>query len=135
MGSIQEKLERLNATKAELKQALAEKGQSVGDVFSTYPAAVRAIATGTTGAVIILRYQRSQSIALEKIDACYPKAFTRDRTDGGVDLMEMEAVRPVSEEDIRDNLWVSFMDSDGETKYGLITNQETVYGDVYQIAG
>lgn len=41
-----DKLELLQATKANLKAALAEKGQTVGDVFSTYPAAVRAIETG-----------------------------------------------------------------------------------------
>lgn len=41
-----DKLAKLNATKADLKAALAEKGQTVGDVFSTYPAAVRAIETG-----------------------------------------------------------------------------------------
>lgn len=41
-----DKLALLEATKADLKAALAEKGQTVGDVFSTYPAAVRAIETG-----------------------------------------------------------------------------------------
>lgn len=41
-----DKLALLQATKADLKAALAEKGQTVGDVFSTYPAAVRAIETG-----------------------------------------------------------------------------------------
>ena len=41
-----DKLAKLNATKADLKAALAEKGQTVGDVFSTYPAAVRAIESG-----------------------------------------------------------------------------------------
>lgn len=41
-----DKLALLGATKADLKAALAEKGQTVGDVFSTYPAAVRAIETG-----------------------------------------------------------------------------------------
>lgn len=41
-----DKLALLEDTKADLKAALAEKGQTVGDVFSTYPAAVRAIETG-----------------------------------------------------------------------------------------
>lgn len=41
-----EKLEVVDSTKADLKTVLAEKGQSVNDVFSTYPAAVRAIKTG-----------------------------------------------------------------------------------------
>ena len=46
MGTIADKLAKLNATKADLKAALAEKGQTVGEVFSAYPAAVRAIETG-----------------------------------------------------------------------------------------
>lgn len=46
MGTIADKLAKLNTTKEELKAALAEKGQTVGEVFSTYPAAVRAIETG-----------------------------------------------------------------------------------------
>lgn len=47
-----DKLALLQATKANLKAALAEKGQTVGDVFSTYPAAVRAIGTGGSGIAI-----------------------------------------------------------------------------------
>lgn len=31
-----DKLEKLNATKADLKAALAEKGQTVGDVYSVH---------------------------------------------------------------------------------------------------
>lgn len=46
-----DKLAKLAATKADLKAALAEKGQTVGDVFSTYPAAVRAISAGSGGYV------------------------------------------------------------------------------------
>lgn len=46
-----DKLAKLNATKADLKAALAEKGQTVGDVFSEYPAAVRAISGGGTVAL------------------------------------------------------------------------------------
>lgn len=45
-----DKLALLEATKANLKAALAEKGQTVGDVFSTYPAAVLAIETGGVNA-------------------------------------------------------------------------------------
>ena len=44
--SIQSEIDRLMGIKADLKSALAEKGQTVGDVFSTYPAAVRAIESG-----------------------------------------------------------------------------------------
>lgn len=46
MGTIADKLAKLNTTKEELKAALAEKGQTVGEVFSAYPAAVRAIGAG-----------------------------------------------------------------------------------------
>lgn len=49
-----DKLALLQATKANLKAALAEKGQTVGDVFSTYPAAVRAIETGGGTATVSL---------------------------------------------------------------------------------
>ena len=52
MGTIAEKLENLTAIKSDLKAALAEKGQTVGEVFSTYPDAVRAIETGNKVAYI-----------------------------------------------------------------------------------
>ena len=35
MGTIADKLAKLNTTKEELKAALAEKGQTVVDVYST----------------------------------------------------------------------------------------------------
>lgn len=53
-----DKLAKLAATKADLKSALAEKGQTVGDVFSAYPAAVRAIESGgelVTGTITVGR--------------------------------------------------------------------------------
>ena len=43
--SIQSEIDRLMGIKADLKSALAEKGQTVGDEFSAYPAAVRAVET------------------------------------------------------------------------------------------
>lgn len=46
MGTTADKFNKLAQTKADLKAALAEKGQTVGDVFADYPAAVRAIETG-----------------------------------------------------------------------------------------
>lgn len=46
MGTTADKLAKLAATKAELRQAILEKGQNAGEVFSEYPAAVRAIETG-----------------------------------------------------------------------------------------
>lgn len=45
-GTSADKLAKLKATKADLKAALIEKGQTPGDVFSTYPGLVRAITTG-----------------------------------------------------------------------------------------
>lgn len=47
MGTTADKFNKLAQTKVDLKAALAEKGQTVGDVFADYPAAVRAIETGS----------------------------------------------------------------------------------------
>ena len=46
MGTTADKLAKLNETKADLKSALSEKGVTVGNVFSTYPDAVRSIPSG-----------------------------------------------------------------------------------------
>lgn len=46
MGTVAEKLSVLSSTKSAIKGAISEKGQSVGDVFSDYPAAILAIQTG-----------------------------------------------------------------------------------------
>lgn len=46
MGTVADKLSVLSSTKLAIKDAIAEKGQSVGDVFSDYPAAILAIQTG-----------------------------------------------------------------------------------------
>lgn len=43
MSTTAEKLNVLLNTKAAIKAALVEKGQEVGDVFSTYPDKIRAI--------------------------------------------------------------------------------------------
>lgn len=45
MSTIAEKLALLLNTKANIKAALIEKGQEVGDTFSTYPDKIRAIET------------------------------------------------------------------------------------------
>ena len=57
MGTTADKLAKLNATKADLKAAIKEKGQTVGDVFSTYPAAVRAIETGAKMETVLVSNQ------------------------------------------------------------------------------
>lgn len=44
--SINAKVNKLLETKADIKAAITEKGQSVGDVFSTYADKIRAIETG-----------------------------------------------------------------------------------------
>lgn len=41
--NVAQSIAELQNIKSDLKAALAEKGQTVGDMFSTYPAAVRAI--------------------------------------------------------------------------------------------
>lgn len=46
MGTIAQKLAKLLQTKQEIKQAIIDMGQSVGDVFSTYPDKIRAIKSG-----------------------------------------------------------------------------------------
>lgn len=46
MGTIAQKLAKLLATKADIKAAIAEKGQTPGDVFADYPAKIRSIQTG-----------------------------------------------------------------------------------------
>ena len=46
MGTTSEKLNLLLNTKSEIKAALIAKGQTVNDVFSTYPDKIRAIETG-----------------------------------------------------------------------------------------
>lgn len=48
-GTTTDKLERLMQTKADIKAALIEKGQSPGDVFSEYANMVRAISGGGGG--------------------------------------------------------------------------------------
>ena len=48
MGTITEKLNKLVDTKNNIKAAIIEKGQTVGDVFSTYPDKIRAIEVAST---------------------------------------------------------------------------------------
>lgn len=69
MGTIADKLAKLNSTKADLKAALAEKGQIVGDVFSTYPAAVRRISGAETASVTFVDYQNGSGFIVFFYDA------------------------------------------------------------------
>lgn len=46
MGTIAQKLSKLLETKADIKAAITEKGQTPGNVFADYPAKIRAIQTG-----------------------------------------------------------------------------------------
>lgn len=46
MGTVTEKLSALSSTKSAIKEAISEKGQSVGEIFSDYPAAILEIQTG-----------------------------------------------------------------------------------------
>lgn len=60
-----DKLALLEATKANLKAALAEKGQTVGDVFSTYPAAVRAIETTNLPKIVTVSFSLPYNNTIE----------------------------------------------------------------------
>lgn len=72
MGTTTEKFQKLIQTKADIKAALTEKGQTVGDVFSEYPAAVRAIAAATGGCVEFYSVYRKSSYELKFLN------FTED---------------------------------------------------------
>lgn len=72
MGTTADKLNKLISTKADLKAALIEKGQDPGDVFSQYPAKVRAIKTDSIklASIDILRQPTKTSyVAKEPFDA------------------------------------------------------------------
>ena len=53
--SIQSEIDRLAGIKADLKAALAEKGQNVGGGFSAHPAGGRAGETGPMGQRIVFK--------------------------------------------------------------------------------
>lgn len=70
MGTTADKLAKLQETKSALKAALAEKGQTVGDVFSTYPDAVKAIETGPSLNTATVTFGASQgSTMLSVVDS------------------------------------------------------------------
>ena len=46
MSTIADKIKSLGLVKADLKDALSEKGQNPGDTLSTYPNLIRNIETG-----------------------------------------------------------------------------------------
>lgn len=60
-----DKLALLQATKVNLKAALADKGQTVGDVFSTYPAAVRAIETTSLPKTVTVSFNLPYNTTVE----------------------------------------------------------------------
>lgn len=73
MGTIADKLAKLSETKADLKAALIEKGQTVGDVFSDYPAAVRTIETGGKTATLTIYAsfpKGSTAVYIQTSDSC-----------------------------------------------------------------
>lgn len=71
-GTTADKLQHLLAVKQDLKDAITEKGQSVGDVLSAYPDAVRAIQSGidtgdATAAAADLRSGKTAYVKGKKI--------------------------------------------------------------------
>lgn len=80
MGTIANKLAKLKTTKAEIKAALAEKGQTVGEVFSAYPAAVRAVETDPMVQSIVINNNSSCDLRFfdEFIVRAGLQGYTRD---------------------------------------------------------
>lgn len=135
MGTTSEKLAKLAATKADLKAALAEKGQTVGDVFSAYPAAVRAIKQDESAA--ILEYDSDESgIAVYDVEYAYPNAYERPSSQSRVNVKfgAAESFSPQSGENIY-HLWVKTL----QGRYMLIENfrfsGDVVEGSYYNVIG
>ena len=72
-GDVDAKLNKITSTKTDLAAALAEKGQTVGDVFSTYGDAVRAIETGGAKdtAAVDIKYSGAGAPTLYLVDKDY----------------------------------------------------------------
>lgn len=140
MGTTADKLAKLAATKADLKAAIKEKGQTVGDVFSTYPAAVRAIKQEekVNG---ILELDREDTVSIDSILKSYPNAYvnTEDNFRKRVRIKEGKST-PFEYDDgqVVYHLWVKISDGGGE-KYMLletaIVTDYAVSGDIYNIVG
>jgi len=138
--SIQSEIDRLAGIKADLKAALAEKGQTVGDVFSTYPAAVRAIKQEekVNG---VLELDREDTVSIDSILESYPNAYVK--TDNNfMKRVSIKNGKPdtfgYDEGQVVYHLWVKISDG-GEEKYMLLgTDRVTDYavsGKIYNIVG
>ena len=83
-GDVDAKLNKITSTKTDLAAALAEKGQTVGDVFSTYGDAVRAIETGgsieTVAATIEAGIRGSFEMSWSDGERGYERAFTGEQS-------------------------------------------------------
>lgn len=140
MGTTADKLAKLAATKADLKAAIKEKGQTVGDVFSTYPAAVRAIKQEekVNG---ILELDREDTVSIDSILESYPNAYIK--TDNNFrKRVSIKKGTPETfgydEGQVVYHLWVKISDG-GEEKYMILeTARVTDYavsGKIYNIVG
>ena len=78
--SIQSEIDRLAGINADLKTAPAEKGQTVGEVFSAYPAAVRAVETDPMVQSIVINNNSSCDLRFfdEFIVRAGLQGYTRD---------------------------------------------------------
>lgn len=138
--SIQSEIDRLFAIKADLKAALAEKGQTVGEIFSTYPASIRAIKQEESVAAI-LEFDISSTTSIDSILETYPDAYVK--TDNNfrkrVSIREGKSETFMYDEgQVVYHLWVKISDG-GEEKYMLLeTARVTDYavsGKIYNIVG
>ena len=80
-GDVDAKLNKITSTKTDLAAALAEKGQTVGDVFADYPAAVRAIETGGKTSTIAFGGQVSNINFINRADEMVSGSYGSGQTE------------------------------------------------------
>lgn len=131
--SIQSEIDRLSGIKADLKAALAEKGQTVGDVFSTYPDAVRAIETGPKTANVdfgtaipAATYIYSENGIVKKVEGYKEEA-------SGVHKIATEGVLAIL--NIPDSSFYSLSISGGITQIADVSQSRSVFSFIYKITG
>lgn len=62
-GTTADKLAKLQSTKADIKAAIQEMGQSVGDVFDTYPDKIRAISSFDSGETFSMTVASGETVS------------------------------------------------------------------------